>query len=160
MFSHLLVPSMGKIQENIAYHKTFTEKFNAIKEKLVPDQNMLLSTFILDYNLDLVPKTRFGATPVHPNTFYNYQPPQSSGMHLDEDNRFKGAKDLNTKVAFQKAEKEMRDSKYFAKITRLQGHQKTLVDTLNERDLKMNIDDKTSVQNRVARLQAYEEVYN
>lgn len=40
-----LVPSMGKIQENIAYHKTFTEKFNAIKEKLVPDQNMLLSIY-------------------------------------------------------------------------------------------------------------------
>lgn len=108
----------------------------------------------------MVPKTRFGATPAHPDTFYNYQPPQSSGMHLGEDNRFKGAKDLNTKVSFQKAEKEMRDSKYFAKITRLQGHQKTLVDTLNERNLKMNIDDKTSVQNRVARLQAYEEVYN
>lgn len=38
-----LVPSMGKIQENIAYHKTFTDKFNAIKEKLVPEKNMLLS---------------------------------------------------------------------------------------------------------------------
>jgi len=38
-----LVPNMQKIQENINYHKTFTDKFNAIKEQFVPDQNMQLS---------------------------------------------------------------------------------------------------------------------
>lgn len=105
-----------------------------------------------------MPKTRFGANPEHQNTFVNFQPPPTSGMHLPEDERFKSPKNLNTKISFQKIEKEMSDSKYFAKITRLQGHQKTLANAINETDLKRSIDDKTSIQNRLKRYQEYEAV--
>ena len=42
-----LVPNAEKIREDIEYHKTFTNKFNEIKNQLVPDQNMLISITIL-----------------------------------------------------------------------------------------------------------------
>ncbi len=40
-----VVPNAAKIQENIAYHKTFTSRFNEIKDRLEPDKNLLLSTW-------------------------------------------------------------------------------------------------------------------
>lgn len=39
-----LIPNASKIEENLRYHKTFTNKFNEIKDTLIPDKNMLLST--------------------------------------------------------------------------------------------------------------------
>ena len=41
-----LVPNHAKIQENIAYHKSFTSRFTEIRDKLLPDKNILLSIFI------------------------------------------------------------------------------------------------------------------
>lgn len=38
-----VVPNAAKIQENMTYHKTFTSRFNEIKDRLLPDQNLLLS---------------------------------------------------------------------------------------------------------------------
>ena len=66
---------------------------------------------------------------------------------------------MNTKVGFQKMERQMSETRYLAKISRIQEHHKSTVEAINERNLIKGIEDKRHVQNRFARLQAYEEVY-
>eukprot|EP01022_Parablepharisma_sp_SALTPOND_P002130 TRINITY_DN1087_c0_g1_i1.p1 TRINITY_DN1087_c0_g1~~TRINITY_DN1087_c0_g1_i1.p1 ORF type:complete len:796 (-),score=97.69 TRINITY_DN1087_c0_g1_i1:2456-4753(-) len=41
-----LVPNAEKIRENLTFHKTFTNKFTEIRDKLLPDKNMVLSNFL------------------------------------------------------------------------------------------------------------------
>ncbi len=79
-------------------------------------------------------------------------------MHLKEEERLGGAGELNTKVAYQKAEKQAAEAQHLAKISRIQNYQKSTLDAINERTLKRGLDEKKQVQNRLAKFQAYEEV--
>ncbi len=154
-----LVPNGEKVRENIEFHKTFTARFCEIRDKLLPDQNMLLSIFAQFIRfVDLKPATRFGATPAHPNTFPSFQPSAGTGMHMSEEQRFHKTGELNTRVEYQQTDKKMHDTLYLAKITKIQTHQKLMATTINERSLKLAVDDKKQVNNRIERLQAYEEV--
>ena len=79
-------------------------------------------------------------------------------MYLSEQDRFKRVGELNTKASYQKEEKQMNDTRYLAKISRIQGHQKGMVDAVKEISLKKDIEDKKQVQLRSTILQAYEDV--
>ena len=80
-----LCPNREKIQENRKFNQTFGERFNNIRQTLLPDKNMLLSNYLFRKKyIDLKPSTRFGATPGHQDTFYNVQPPTTSGMYCGE----------------------------------------------------------------------------
>jgi len=66
-----LSPNRLKVEENIEYHKTFANRFLEIRNKFLPEA-------------DLVPSTRFGANPPPANTFLNFQSTPNSGMHITE----------------------------------------------------------------------------
>eukprot|EP01022_Parablepharisma_sp_SALTPOND_P014822 TRINITY_DN205_c0_g3_i4.p2 TRINITY_DN205_c0_g3~~TRINITY_DN205_c0_g3_i4.p2 ORF type:complete len:880 (+),score=100.64 TRINITY_DN205_c0_g3_i4:6240-8879(+) len=154
-----LVPNAEKIQENLTYHRTFLNRFNEIKNRFVPDRNLLLSIHTFHYHeIDLRPATRFGATPTYQNTFTNFQPPPTSGMYLSEQDRFNKAGELNGKVSYLKSEKQMAETRYIAKLSRIQGHQKSAMDAARETSLRKDIEDKKQIQSRFIKLQTYEDV--
>ena len=58
--------------------------------------------------VELIPATRFGAKPAHPNTFTNHQPGPNTPGYLDEAARLGGRfhdRNLQTKVDFQQEDK-------------------------------------------------------
>jgi len=59
----------------------------------------------------LVPATRFGAKPAHPNTFLNHQAGPNTPGFINETDRFQGMRsnrNLQTKCDFQHEEKMKR----------------------------------------------------
>jgi hypothetical protein len=48
---NFLIPSKDKVQDNLRFAKTFTEKMNAIKNTLLPDKDMILSIFLCEINI-------------------------------------------------------------------------------------------------------------
>ena len=77
-------------------------------------------------SLEFKPATRFGATPVHQNTFYNYQGSNPlNPMTVTSFDRFNRGLIANTK--FQADEKTDRDKKDLAKLENIRKYQKSLM---------------------------------
>ena len=63
------------------------------------------------FAIELVPATRFGAKPAHPNTFLNHQAGPNTPGFINETDRFQGMRsnrNLQTKCDFQQEEKMKR----------------------------------------------------
>ena len=84
-------------------------------------------TFLLEFK----PSTRFGATPIHQNTFYNYQGKESlNPMSITSCDRFNRGLISNTK--FQSDEKKTRESKDLAKLENIRKYQKSISDKVED----------------------------
>jgi len=53
----------------------------------------------------------------------------------------------------------MRDTRYMAKLAKIQEHQKFVADVVREQTLKRDIEDRKSVQAKTQKMQVYEEVF-
>lgn len=84
--------------------------------------------------------TRFGATPEHKNTFYNYQASDSlNPMAVTSAYRF--SKGLLATTKFQTDEKKIKDSRDLAKLENIRKYQKTLLEkTQNEMAKSLEIE--------------------
>ena len=84
--------------------------------------------------------TRFGATPEHKNTFYNYQGSDVlNPMSVTSAYRF--SKGLLATTKFQVDEKKIKESRDLAKLENIRKYQKSLIDrTQNEMAKSLEIE--------------------
>ena len=132
-----LVPNAPKLQEYGEKSKSIRQSLNAVNKSFRPEQDAskfhdsLPNAFC---SIELIPSTRFGAKPPHPNTFVNYQPGPNTPGFISENDRFGGAgpaakpKDgLNTKIGFQKEDKAFKDKLQESKLVDKQRNKERLV---------------------------------
>jgi Ca2+-binding EF-hand superfamily protein len=154
-----MTPNSMKVEENIEYHKSFLDKFNTItKAQFIPDSDTttgICTSFTLIGNQ---PATRFGAVPEWKNTFAVYQPPKTSGMYISEHDRFRRSDSMNSRIAFQKEEQEMRNTTYRAKLSTIQERQQASTERIKNLEAKKEMDDRNKVQTLYNRKQLYQAV--
>lgn len=92
------------------------------------------------------------------NTFANYQPPKTSGMYLSERDRFEKSSGMNTRIAFQKEEREMKNNAYQAKLLRIQERQQAITDRIKNMEVKKEVDARGKAQAMFNRQQSYQSV--
>lgn len=87
-----LAPNKDKLNEYGKRSASLRNSVNAVNQKFRPE-----------IDAKLVPTTRFGAKPPHPNSFVNYQPSPNTPGFLSESERVGGSnstRNLQTKADF------------------------------------------------------------
>lgn len=68
--------------------------------------------------------TRFGSNPMHQNTFINFQPMETSGMFMGNEDRYDVKP--NHRIKFQKLEKSHQSSISLNRVNKLRGINETI----------------------------------
>jgi len=110
-----LVPNIDKTLEYADRSKSIRTSFDVVKKAFQPE-----------LDAKLIPATRFGAKPPHPNTFVNHHAGPNTPGFISENVRFGGTStrdNLNTKIGFQAEDKAKKDR---LQETRVMDKQKNL----------------------------------
>ena len=95
--------------------------------------------------LEYKPATRFGATPEHKNTFYNYQGKESiNPMTISSFDRFNRGLIATTK--FQADEKKDRETKDLAKLENIRKYQQTIMQKVDDEKNRLTQRDLSKVK--------------